>query len=306
LPDVRAILVADIHLQARAPVCRAGEPDWFAAMAKPLEELYQLTETHDVPVIYAGDIFDRWCVGPEVINFALEHLPRGYAVPGQHDLPNHNYNEIERSAYWTLVEANHIGNLKPGEEVVLPGNIVATGWPWGFTPEPLPKERRSTVPNIAVVHSLIWTKGTGYPGAPAAGRVGAYNKALAGYDVAVFGDNHKGFITETKGGVTVCNCGGFMRRKSDECDYRPGVGLLHGDGTVVRHYLDTTGEHFAATTAAEKVVEDVLDMGAFVEGLRGLGAQDALDFVAALRRFIADNKTPQRVTEIILEACEGE
>ena len=116
---VIALLVGDIHLSAKAPLCRAKEPDWFEAMARPLMELVDLQkqigkESDGIPpILCAGDVFDRWNSPPELINFALEYLPpQMYSIPGQHDLPNHNYNEIDRSAYWTLVAANKITNVE--------------------------------------------------------------------------------------------------------------------------------------------------------------------------------------------------
>ncbi len=300
--DIRAILVADIHLQARAPVCRSGEPDWFEAMARPLEEIGSIALYHEAPVIYAGDIFNRWDTRPEVINFALEHMPNGFAIPGQHDLPDHNYDEIRRSAYWTLVEAGHLCNLEPGKETTIPGLIAATGFPWGFPLEPNTRHPRHGILDVAVIHRFTWCKGTGYPGAPDTALFGTYHEALAGYDTAVFGDNHKGFIRSLRGGPIICNCGGLMRRKSDEGGYAPGVGLLHSDGSVTRHYLDTSEEHFAELTKAERAVERLLDMTGFVDALHTLETDDALDFVAALTRFLRDNGVAEQVVRIITEA----
>lgn len=307
---MRAILVSDVHLQARAPVARSPEPDWFEAMARPLREIQDLACEHQVPVLYAGDIFDRWNSSPEVINFALEHLPPGYAVPGQHDLPNHSYDEIERSAYWTLVQAGHLTNLPPGESIGISGpwmssTVFVRGFPWGYSPEPETEISVKQIIRMALVHRFIYTKETGYPGAPTDGRVSAFRKNLAGYDVAVFGDNHKGFIKCPRGGPVIVNCGGLMRRKVDERDYRPQVVLLYGDGSVGQYHLDTTQDEFIELTAAEEAVEKLLDMTEFVASLRGLGANDALDFLAAVKRFLNDNDIPNRVRDIILEASGG-
>jgi len=304
MPGVRAICVSDLHLQARAPIARSSEPDWFAAMARPLEEIAALVEKHDCPVLYAGDIFDRWNASPEVINFALRHLPRGYAVPGQHDLPNHSYLDIKRSAYWTLVEAAHLINVLPGEPILLDNGVLIYGFPWGVDLKPKPSTS-SGILNVALIHKYIWTKETGYVGAPDTARVSAYTGPMAGHDVAVFGDNHKGFIQHHKNGPCIINCGGLMRRKVDERKYRPGVGLLLADGTVERHYLDTTEDKFITATEAEEVVGKLLDMSSFVDGLHGLEANDALDFTAAITRFIQDNDIPKRVAEIILQSTEG-
>ena len=312
MPGVRAIFAADIHLQAIAPVVRAGEPDWFEAMARPLQELARLAAMHDdAPIIYAGDIFNTWDARPEVINFALANLPPGYAIPGQHDLPNHSYDEIKRSAYWTLVKAGCLTNIPPAGYVVLErAGVVAHGFPWGFPP--VPKAYHITglldkyfegMLDVAVVHQFIYTKGTGYPGAPVSATVSARAAGLAGYAVAVYGDNHRGFIHP--GAPTIYNCGGFMRRDKSERAARPGVGLLHADGTVTKHHFDTTAEVFAEMSAAEEAVAKVLNMGAFVDGLQGLESDDALDFITALERFIQENDVPPRVVEIMLQASEG-
>lgn len=318
MSDVRAIFAADLHLQARPPVARASEPDWYTAMARPLDELRELQKgLGGVPIFYSGDIFDRWNSPPELINFALEHLPRGYAVPGQHDLPHHAHEEIHRSAYWTLVAAEHIVNLPPGEPFTDPlwfEEPVVYGFPWGWPLKPLvpmvddygrPTPAEGVL-KVAVVHEFVWIRGMGYPGAPKEGAIQGTRTAWKGYNTIAFGDNHKGFITQTTGGPWVCNCGTFMRRTADEVDYRPGVGLVHADGSVTRHYLCTTElDEFTVYTDSEERVADHLDMAAFMEGLRDLEAGDALNFEAALDRFIRDNGVPERVARVILEAQEG-
>lgn len=313
MPAVLALLVSDVHLQARPPIARSAEPDWFEAMARPLDEISVLAQQYQCPVLYAGDIFDRWCAGPEVIAFALRNLPKGYAIPGQHDLPNHNYAEVHRSAYGVMVEAGHLTDVPPGETFYINNGLSVTGWPWGYPPTPLAPERKSKTNPIAValVHQYLWMRGFGYPGAPETARLshkarGGLVAALQGYNVVVFGDNHQGFIAPPRvaGDLWVINCGGLMRRKTDEIDYRPGIGLLLADGTVQRHYLNIAGEKITARTAAEEAVAEALNVGAFVEELRGLGAGDALDFTGAMKKFFTANNTPVGVRNVILEAME--
>ena len=284
-------------------MARSAEPDWFKAMAWPLEQLACLSETYDAPIVYAGDIFDRWNASAEVINFALENLPPGYSVPGQHDLPNHNYEEIHKSAYWTLVKSGVLTDLVPGEPVLINDRLVAHGFPWGYPPRPI--NRPGNQIDLAVVHAFVYnTRENAYPGVCDTSRASVARSALMGFDVAAYGDNHRGFI-DTGKGVTICNCGGFMRRKTDERDYCPGVGLLLEDGTVKRHYLDTTKEAFIELTEAEERVGKVLDMTEFVDGLAELGAGTGLEFDEAVKRFLDTNKTKRRVREIVLEATTG-
>jgi len=316
LSGVRAIFVSDLHLQHTAPPARAGEADWYAAMRRPLDQISELVEATGAPVLYAGDIFDRWNAGPEVISFALKHLPYGYAVPGQHDLPNHDYNAMGRSAYGVLAECGHIHDVRPGERVIA-GKLVITGFPWGHDLRPLDDNLNANprtpvcIPpvvmphsEVALVHKYIWIKGCGYHDAPIESKLNA--SSLRGYDVAVFGDNHIGFVVKPKGATDpwVINCGGLMRRRSDEAGHYPAVGLLFDDGHVERHELDTSGESFTGSVGVEQPGITV-DVSAFVDAVAGLGGADALDFAVAMRQFMDTNKTPARVRAVLEAALEG-
>lgn len=188
--DVVAILCSDIHLSIKPPVCRSIDVDWFDTMAYYLTQLNNLAEEHAAPVICAGDIFDKWNAPAELINFALAYLPdEMYAVPGQHDLPAHNYDEMNRSAYGTLVEAGKIINLEPGKPQY-DGDLALHGFPWGTPITPL-REKDEDFIHLAVIHQYAHKgKSTSYPGAPADCHVKHLLKQLDGFDAAVFGDNH--------------------------------------------------------------------------------------------------------------------
>jgi hypothetical protein len=125
----------------KAPVWRSAEEDWLEAQRRPLKEVRELQNEHQCVVICAGDIFDRnrkisdgWDAPAELINFALEELPDGmYAIPGQHDLPNHQYIDIGRSAYWTLVKIGKIKNIAPGHFTNIGPYLQLFGFPPGYS-----------------------------------------------------------------------------------------------------------------------------------------------------------------------------
>ena len=98
-----AVVCSDVHLSDKPPVSRSGEPDWFAAMERTLNEVNALAESHDIPVIAAGDIFDRPRVSPALEVFAARNLRGWYCIPGQHDLPNHRLDRLDQSSYGVLV-----------------------------------------------------------------------------------------------------------------------------------------------------------------------------------------------------------
>ena len=304
MSDVIAIFCADLHLSHTPPLARSGEPDWYAAMKRPLDELRDLAEEHHAPIICAGDIFEKWNSPPELINFAIKHLPEMYTIPGQHDLPHHRLEDIERSAYWTLVEAGTIREIVPHTFTVIDADkLILRGFPWGVEAAKRYQGLSDRTPlYVAVIHQYVGMPGSMYPGAPQTASVSspALQDKLEGYGVAVFGDNHIGFGSYV-GGCLAYNCGTLMRRKSDEINYKPGVGLLHENGTVKTHYLDTSED---VIEAVEKPTDDELDISEFVEELNGLGG-DFLEFADAVERYVKSHGIKQCVNEVIQRVMEG-
>jgi hypothetical protein len=227
-----------------------------------------------------------------------------YAVPGQHDLPNHSYAEIKRSAYWTLVAADAMVNLKhdwPQQSTL--GDVIMQAVPWGFEiPTPIQTDDSSPV-LLAVVHRYIWKKGKSYPDAPKENHVASIGRQLQGYDAAVFGDNHKGFLSEA-GGCTILNCGGFMARKSDERNYRPCYGVLYDDGSIERVEFDISQDKWIdPEDALDALAETDMEIEDLVDELQSLGG-DALDFVEMLTRFLDDRQIDPAVRKLVVQALE--
>jgi len=311
MPEIIAVLCSDLHLSHRPPIARSAESDWYEAMARPLRELEELQETDNgcVPIICAGDVFDKWNSLPELINFALEHLPEMYAIPGQHDLPYHGIEEIEKSAFWTLVEAKKVyplGVWEAGDRWNLDG-LCLWGFPWGV--KLLGLEERNPVDSVhmAVVHKYCWTGENHYEGGNLKEhKVDCLAKQLKGYDIALFGDNHNGFkwfddVTLP----TVFNAGTFMRRTSPEKDCRPMVGLLYEDGTVEKHYLDMSKDKFIDDSVSAEAEQTMLHLEGFLEGLKGLG-EAGLDFEKAMESTLVECGASKAVRRVVLEAMEGE
>lgn len=303
---VVALLCGDLHISHKAPVARSAEEDWYEAQARPFIQLNRLVRQYDVPVICSGDVFDRWNVPPETINFALKYLPTMYAVPGQHDLPHHNYGDIKRSAFWTLVEADKIILLDPQwdcpmEIATNDGHVRLWGFPFGCEIVPL-KQSKDLYLEIAVVHQYLWKDGCGYQGAPEDKRVGKTAAKLKGYDIAAFGDNHTPFEHRTKSGCLVYNCGGFQCRKTDERGHSPSVGMLHASGKIVRHYLDTSKDVYISSEWVEDLA-DGIGMNSFLEELAILG-DCAINFSETVHRIMEREKTSPAVKSVVLRALQ--
>jgi DNA repair exonuclease SbcCD nuclease subunit len=305
-----ALLCSDIHLSHRPPVARSAEPHWYRSMEVQIEQLRAMQERLDVPIICAGDIFDRWDSPPELINFAIATLPKMYAIPGQHDLPNHSYENIKRSAYWTLVAAGVVDNLPPKKSVFL-GKGMGNDWymigfPWGTDVIPA-REATNMITDdqfVAVIHSYIWMKGKSFPNAPPESRIKAWLGKLKGYGTAVFGDNHQGFSRGISGKRPfIFNCGTFMRRKIDEMGYYPQIGILQADGLVLPMSLDCSADKFIDVSGIEKATESALDASDFIQEMAGL-ARTIVDFGDAMKEFCQRNNISGRVQKMIQEAME--
>lgn len=294
---VVAVLCADIHLSHHPPVARAGEKNWFGAMRHALRQVSALAERYRCPVVCAGDVFDRHNPAPELINFAIVNLPVMYAVPGQHDLPFHNYEDLRKSAYWTLVEAGEIINLEPNNSAETVTGVRLHGFPFGCKPTRL-ENRCGLLIEVAVVHSYFWSKHTGYIGAPKANHYSNQLGHFREFDVVISGDNHIPF-SRRMDDTLLFNCGSLMRRTADQANHRPSVGLLKSDGSVERHYLDMRGESFDATAHSDNHSSD---FSALVAELEELG-ESGVDFPMAIRRALEGQ--PQEIKQAVLEAMES-
>jgi len=301
MPNVVAILCADIHLSEKAPLARKGEPGWFAAMARPLEEIGKLSAKYNCPVICAGDVFDKPCPSSNLLNFAIANFPNMYAIPGQHDLPYHDYGRLDESGFFTLMQAELIEELHNCGTAIYTDNgiIEAVGFHWG---SPLQRQENPVDPcnlQIAVLHAYCWEKGFSFPGADKKFHASSHAKKLQEFAIVVTGDNHTPFERKY-GDTTVFNCGSIMRRTIDQKNHRPSVGLLYDDRTIERHYLDTSKDVFEERT--ENLVEDLKDNAKikdFLQELQGLQTE-GLDFVQAVKNYAEAEERKER-RDLLLE-----
>lgn len=298
-----AVLCSDLHFSHRPPVARSAEPDWYAAMERQWNQVRVVAEKHRIPVVVAGDIFDVWKSPPELTNFVIR-LFRGlevYAVPGQHDLPNHVYEDMHRSSYGTLVEAGAIVNVdKP--DFRAGDNLRIYPAAWGFDIWKCKDHQRSEV-CLLVAHRYVWLNDrTCYPGAPQESNLAVLKKQLIGYDAAVFGDNHKGFLAQS-GKCSVLNCGGFMSRKSDERDYKPRIGMLMSDGDIDLVFLDTSEDKWIDPEQEAELIDRHFDLSELIGEFEELG-DEQLDFAEALTRAAERSGASDEVRMLIASALE--
>lgn len=287
-----AVLLSDLHLRSAPPINRA-EDNWFEVMDRTFAKIRKLAG--GLPVFCGGDIFDKPYANTPTIAFALDVLPPMYAVPGQHDLPDHNYALRGKSAYGVLEKAGRIITIEDCGFLGVDG-FVLSGAPWGHDIPPCsvqPGGRR----RILLAHRYVYNgPKTCYPGAPESGQVKGLD--LDGYDVALFGDNHIHF-KGSRQGCTVWNNGGVFHTKIDERGKDCVVGVLHADGTIKKHRVDEGHEwHLQKEQLGG---EELPGFDKFMEEIDKL-AEQGYNYEEAVRAYVAANEIPDRVKNYLLRS----
>lgn len=299
---VVALFCGDWHLDDKAPIARSVEKDWMGTQAGYIRQLKELQKQNRMaPIFVAGDLFNRWNSSAWLINHAITWLRDMvlFAIPGNHDVPYHDYTQLPRSAYWTLYEAGVISHLTPrGLHSI--GEVTVTPFPHGHAITP-PIVHNGLCMQVALVHDYIWTAKTGHEGAEESHRYANWMPRLENYDVAFFGDNHIPWIVRKEGKCTVVNCGTLMRRHSDEKELEPSVWLLHSDKSVTRHKLDCRQDRFLPLDESIAKIEKALeiDLAEFAAELGSL-RNERLDFARTVLQWCKREKIPDRVKEVLL------
>ena len=290
-----AVLCSDLHLSHNPPVARSVEPSWYEAMQRPLDEMRDLAQTLNVPIICGGDVLDKPIQPPEFISWAIDHIPFMYSIWGQHDTFSHRADQLYRSTYSVLAKIGVIQDLGHNEYGLHADTVWCYSFPWGVELRPTDLEEYEGCKKLAVVHHYVW-KGTKHPGARDEDQVDSIIQQLSGFDAIVTGDNHNGFIHKN-----LINCGTFIRRKADERQLKPMIGILHNNGHIEPHYLDCSQDKFLDDDKLASQAEELqTDLSEFIQGLRELGV-DSLDFRQAVSHKMQELETDQDVRELVME-----
>ena len=102
--------------------------------------------------------------------------------------------------------------------------------------------------------------------------------------------------------MIIFNCGGLMRRKSDEIDYEPQVGLLYKSGRIEVKKLSIKKDKIRRTETRISAKED-MELSRFLTELGKL-QKTCLDFRQAVSSYLNDNKLGEDIKTILLEAME--
>jgi DNA repair exonuclease SbcCD nuclease subunit len=214
--EVDAIFAADIHLRDTQPIARTD--DYWKAQGLKFSFILGLAAEFKVPLYVAGDFFDQPKVSQYLEAWVIRTIrecgkPEIIVIPGQHDLPNHNLDLIDKSSLMVL-------------ESALSLKIRKTPWDIGFAVEKI-KER-----TVMLMHTMVY-KETPIHEKVGGSKAAALLKRNPKADIMITGDNHETFIVEKEGRLLV-NPGSMMRMDADQAKHRPVVFLYSAKNNKVK------------------------------------------------------------------------
>lgn len=310
MKNASAIFCSDLHLRDNIPECRTD--DFMKVQANKYQFLRELQKEHNnAPILVAGDWWNHWKPSPFMLAWALRNLPDNmFGIAGQHDLPNHNLENIEKSGLQVLVDSGKV-TLLTGEPTQYSApysndTIRMYGYSW-HVPFSDIKVKKGNVANIALIHHLVYQGKPPFPGAENVGGTGkAILKAMPGFDLILSGDNHQTFV-ERYGDSILVNPGSFMRTTASQINHIPKVFLWDAIENEVEAVELPIKQNVISRNHIEIIEERDERLEAFVSKLIPLngvdkGRDNAISFEDNMREYIAKNKIEKSVESIIKEA----
>jgi hypothetical protein len=262
--------------------------------------LRELQEKYNVPILVAGDIFNHHKPSPYLLSWALRNLPDNIiAICGQHDLPNHNLGNIEKSGIQVLAEAGKIRVLnttRPFHDKSF--NFSITGFSWGTTKAGA--RNVCSVPQVALLHHLVYQGKPPFPGAETCGGTAkVILKSMPGFRLVLCGDNHQSFV-EHCGDSVLVNPGSLMRTTSAQRDFKPSVYLWDAETNEVERVFVPIEEGVVSREHLEVKEERDERIEAFVSKLSD-DITIGISYEDNMKQYLAENRVGTAVETIIWE-----
>ena len=297
---MKLIITADWHIRATRPRCRIDE-DWIQTQQKALDQIVQISNKRGASVFVVGDLFHSnsdtsfQCI-QMVQDVALE-LGSLYVLAGNHDLPYHSSENIEKSAIGVLFNSSHIFQIRDFFE----------SWKWN-TDEKISYSAsnfdKQDYVNAKFVfkHILCFPDVKSMP--PNVDAITA-KELLEKFPNAKYiftGDYHHNFHYE-KNGRHVVNPGCLLRQAGDMKDYQCGVYYVDTDKEVVEFIPIIDSEEFVDDSYIIKQEERETRIENFVDKLKDTKSV-SLDFINNVENAMLENNIQGELRDKIEQLLE--
>ena len=282
--QVDAILTGDWHLRETKPKCRTD--DYWKAQEKKVNQITALSYEFGCPIIHSGDLFHHWKPSPYLLNWVVVRLkPYDFqTIIGNHDLPQHNLELIDKSGIQVLIKTNTIK--------------LINGVHWGMDLEPVINIDSK---NMTVVHTMVWKGKEPWPGCTDP-EINELFDIFPNHDLILTGHNHKPIVAK-KGKRLIVNPGSIMRMTADQIKHRPRVYLWNAvKNTVKPFYLDTEDD-VINRDHIDKIKDREKRTSNFLKKLK-INYKHSLSFEANIETALQKTKIHKDTKQLIYELME--
>jgi DNA repair exonuclease SbcCD nuclease subunit len=282
---MRMIITADWHIRNTRPRCRIDE-DWIKTQQKALNQIAEICENKNAPLMVVGDIFNSNSdTSFECINMVqklADYIGGIYILAGNHDLPYHSSENIDKSAIGVLFQSENVFKIEDYSDEFSAPNF---------------DEERNPMPYMFIHTLTIPSKDK-----PEFIECETPESLLEKYPTAKWiftGDYHKNFVYE-KNGRYVINPGCLIRQVSDMKDYQCGVYFVDTDKEVIEFIpiIDdeklVNDEYIIRQDEREERIENFVNKLKDVESI-------SLDFIDNVEKALLVNKIDEKLKHCIKE-----
>lgn len=285
---MKFIVTADWHIRATRPRCRVDN-DWLETQRKALRQILKISEDKGVPIMVVGDLFhSNSDTSFECISMVqkLADCAGGlYILAGNHDLPYHNSENLDKSAIGVLFNSENIFKIEDYSDEFSAGNFdeERLEMPYMFIHTlTIPQEDKPDFVDCETPESLLEK----YPTAK-----------------WIFtGDYHHNFHYEKKGRHVV-NSGCLLRQASDMKNYQCGVYFVDTDEEIVEFIPIIDNEDLIDDSYILQENERNERIESFVDKLKKTKGV-SLDFIDNVQNEMKHNKFETELVQVVDELLE--
>ena len=257
---MKILLTADWHIRGDRPRCRIDE-DWIESQRQDIQAVVDIARREKVDEAWVlGDLFHQPRAATEAVNMVLVGLKNlrevcpVYILPGNHDLPYHDYGNLEQSSLGIVLKS--FPELRTRED---PSSPTLTAAPFGLDPV-------DPHTDVWATHQLTFENAETKP--PMAGGKIAQDllDEAPGVQVVVTGDYHRGYVYTGSDGRRVITPGCLNIQAADMDDYKPRVYIWDtATAQVTPHYLplnsaDVVTDYLAAEKERDERMDKCLEV----------------------------------------------
>jgi len=268
-------------------------------------------------IVHLGDIFDKPRADTLIVNmliyqlYQLETTSQFYFIAGNHDVPYRSYKSIDEVSIGTIkrIERSYDPFLVEGEKEHIKFRYIPAG------KSPIVKEAYNVGIEDYLLHSQVCPESTSWilahhltfqdrsPIIAEGLCVEDWIRAFPNARLFTIGDNHSGFIKQTKEALFIVP-GSMTRQTIDQADYQPRSYVVEWKSPYDVEVIDEikTDTNPKMTESRYISTEGIKDerLNAFIQILKKQ-SDISLDFIENVRKFLSMNEIDMEVKREIRE-----